>query len=104
MTSRRGAAFLVALGVVLAGCTMDSTPSGSADSSVVEAVDTTVAETADTVVETTIETTTTSTTTTVPKVDFTCVTLLKCQFANLAGVDFSLLKLEFTDFSVADLT
>ena len=39
-----------------------------------------------------------------PEVDYTCVTLLKCQFAKLAGVDFSLLKLEFTDFSVADLT
>ncbi|MEY3112309.1 MAG: hypothetical protein RIT23_1440, partial [Actinomycetota bacterium] len=104
MTSRRGVAFLVVLGVTLAGCTMDSTPSGSAESSVAEAVDTTMAASDDTTVETTIETTTTTTTTTVPEIDFTCVTLLKCQFANLAGVDFSLLKLEFTDFSVADLT
>jgi uncharacterized protein YjbI with pentapeptide repeats len=103
MTSRRGVAFLVVLGVTLAGCTMDSTPSGSAESSVAEAVDTTMAASDDTTVETTIETTTTTTTTTVPEIDFTCVTLLKCQFANLAGVDFSLLKLEFTDFSVADL-
>lgn len=102
MTSRRGVAYFVALGLVLAGCSMDPTPSGSTDSSVVEAADTTLPESIDTIVETTVETTTT--TTTIPEVDFTCVTLLKCQFANLVGVDFSLLKLEFTDFSVADLT
>ena len=33
-----------------------------------------------------------------------CIATLKCQFANLVGVDYSLLKLEFTDFSVANLT
>jgi uncharacterized protein YjbI with pentapeptide repeats len=32
-----------------------------------------------------------------------CITTLKCQFANLVGIDYSLLKLEFTDFSVANL-
>ena len=100
MTSRRVIASGV-LAILLSSCTMDSTPSGSPDSFPPVDVTTTIVD--DTVVETTVETTTT-TTTTVPEVDFTCVTLLKCQFANLAGVDFSLLKLEFTDFSVADLT
>jgi uncharacterized protein YjbI with pentapeptide repeats len=33
-----------------------------------------------------------------------CITTLKCQFAYLVGIDYSLLKLEFTDFSVANLT
>ena len=97
MTPRRGAVYFALLSVLLTACSMDSTPSGSAESVV-----TTVVEVDDTTVETTIETTTT--TTTVPEVDFQCVTLLKCQFANLVGVDFSLLKLEFTDFSVADLS
>jgi uncharacterized protein YjbI with pentapeptide repeats len=32
-----------------------------------------------------------------------CITTLKCQFAYLVGIDYSLLKLEFTDFSVANL-
>ena len=39
-----------------------------------------------------------------PALDIMCITTLKCQFANLVGVDYSLLKLEFTDFSVANLT
>ena len=38
-----------------------------------------------------------------PALDIMCITTLKCQFANLAGIDYSLLKLEFTDFSVANL-
>lgn len=103
MTSRHRRVLWAVLAVGLAGCTMDSTPSGSNEAAPIDSAVTTVVEVADSVVETTIETTTT-TTTTVPEVDFTCVTLLKCQFANLAGVDFSLLKLEFTDFSVANLT
>jgi uncharacterized protein YjbI with pentapeptide repeats len=49
------------------------------------------------------ETTMPETTTTVPALDIMCITTLKCQFANLAGIDYSLLKLEFTDFSVANL-
>ena len=104
MTSRHRRVLCAVLAVGLAGCTMDSTPSGSDEAAPIDSAVTTVVEVADSVVETTIETTTTTTTTTVPEVDFTCVTLLKCQFANLAGVDFSLLKLEFTDFSVANLT
>ncbi|MEY2939785.1 MAG: hypothetical protein RIS58_772 [Actinomycetota bacterium] len=102
MTPRRGATYFVLLGMILAACSMDSTPSGSPDSDVTTVVATTVVEVEDTSVPTTIETTTT--TTTIPEVDLQCVTLLKCQFANLVGVDFSLLKLEFTDFSVADLS
>ena len=38
-----------------------------------------------------------------PPLDTMCITTLKCQFANLVGIDYSLLKLEFTDFSVSNL-
>lgn len=104
MTSRRKVAPFIVLAFALAGCTLDSTPSGSNESGAATTVTEVESSVETTVVETTVEPTTTTTTTTVPEVDFTCVTLLKCQFANLVGVDFSLLKLEFTDFSVADLT
>ena len=53
---------------------------------------------------TTIETTTTTapvTTTTV--LDVICIKTTACQYANLAGVDFSRLKLDFINFSVANL-
>ncbi|MFM7083013.1 MAG: pentapeptide repeat-containing protein, partial [Actinomycetota bacterium] len=42
------------------------------------------------------------TTTTV--LDIACIKTTTCQYANLAGVDFSRLKLDFIDFSVAQLT
>lgn len=48
-------------------------------------------------------TTTSTTTTTLPEPETRCITVLKCQFAFLEGVDYSLLTLEFTDFSVARL-
>jgi uncharacterized protein YjbI with pentapeptide repeats len=63
-----------------------------------------------TTTETTIETTTTTTTTTTMPpttttvLDTLCVKLTQCQFANLVGVDFSRLQLDFQNFSVATLT
>ncbi|HBZ62737.1 MAG TPA: hypothetical protein DEO42_08070 [Acidimicrobium sp.] len=42
------------------------------------------------------------TTTTV--LDTMCVKLTQCQFANLVGVDFSRLQLDFQNFSVASLS
>lgn len=57
---------------------------------------------------TTVEETTTTTTTTVPPttttvLDTLCIRLTQCQYANLAGVDFSRLQLDFQNFSVAKL-
>ena len=107
---------LIALGLVmLSACAVSSTPSASSEvtNSLVE-VDSTISESAppnedttvpaEVIVATTVpETTVPETTTTVPVLDIMCITTLKCQFANLVGVDYSLLKLEFTDFSVANL-
>ena len=105
----RSSSALIVLGlVVLSACAVSSTPSASSISdevtnSLVE-VESTLPETAPPAVETTIpETTVPETTTTLPALDIMCITTLKCQFANLVGVDYSLLKLEFTDFSVANL-
>jgi len=105
----RPASVLIALGlVVLSACAVSSTPSASSTSdevtnSLVE-VESTLPETVPPAVETTVpETTVLETTTTLPALDIMCITTLKCQFANLVGVDYSLLKLEFTDFSVANL-
>jgi hypothetical protein len=105
----RPASVLIVLGlVVLSACAVSGTPSASSTSdevtnSLVE-VESTLPETAPPAVETTIpETTVPETTTTLPALDIMCITTLKCQFANLVGVDYSLLKLEFTDFSVANL-
>ncbi len=97
---------LIALGLmVLSACAVSSTPSASSDvtNSLVE-VESTLPETVPPAVETTVpETTVPETTTTLAALDIMCITTLKCQFANLTGVDYSLLKLEFTDFSVANL-
>jgi len=105
----RSSSVLIALGlVVLSACAVSNTPSASSTSdevtnSLVEA-DSTLPETVPSAVETTVpETTVPETTTTLPALDIMCITTLKCQFANLVGVDYSLLKLEFTDFSVANL-
>ncbi len=62
--------------------------------------------TTETTIETTIETTTTTTTVPPPTttvLDTLCVKLTQCQFANLVGVDFSRLQLDFQNFSVASL-
>ena len=53
-------------------------------------------------------TTTSTTTTTVPVttttvLDIACIKTTTCQYANLVGVDFSRLKLDFVDFSVAKM-
>ncbi len=101
----RPSSVMVALGlVVLSACAVSSTPSASSTSdevtnSLVEA-ESTLPETVPPAVETTVL----ETTTTLPALDIMCITTLKCHFANLVGVDYSLLKLEFTDFSVANLT
>jgi len=97
---------LIALGLVLlSACAVSSTPSASSDvTNSLVGVDTTLAETAPTVVVTTVPVTTIpETTTTMPALDTMCIATLKCQFAYLVGIDYSLLKLEFTDFSVANL-
>jgi hypothetical protein len=98
---------IAAFAGVLAGCSLNDTPSGSnsvpVETSVVDSVVETVApETSDSTPETT-PITVPETTTTMPEVDIKCVTVLKCQFSYLVGADYSLLKLEFTDFSVANL-
>ena len=105
----RSSSVLIALGlVVLSACAVSNTPSASSTSdevtnSLVE-VESTLPETVLPAVATTIpETTVPETTTTLAALDLMCITTLKCQFANLVGVDYSLLKLEFTDFSVANL-
>ena len=105
----RPSSVLIVLGlVVLSACAVSTTPSASngAANSVVE-VESTLPETVPAaVIEVTTvpETTVPETTTTLPALDIMCIATLKCQFANLVGVDYSLLKLEFTDFSVANLT
>jgi hypothetical protein len=105
----RPASVLIALGLtVLSACAVSSTPSASSTSDEVTnslaEEDSTLSQTAPPAVETTVpETTVPETTTTLPALDIMCITTLKCQFANLVGVDYSLLKLEFTDFSVANL-
>lgn len=98
---------IAAFAGLLAGCSLNDTPSGSnsvpIESSVVDpVVDTVAHETADSTPET-VPVTVPETTTTMPEVDLKCVTVLKCQFSYLVGADYSLLKLEFTDFSVANL-
>jgi hypothetical protein len=105
----RPSSVLIVLGLVsLSACAVSTTPSASsgAANSVVE-VESTLPETVPAaVIEVTTvpETTVPETTTTLPALDIMCIATLKCQFANLVGVDYSLLKLEFTDFSVANLT
>jgi len=105
----RPSSALIVLGLVLlSACAVSTTPSASsgAANSVVE-VESTLPETVPAaVIEVTTvpETTVPETTTTLPALDIMCIATLKCQFANLVGVDYSLLKLEFTDFSVANLT
>jgi hypothetical protein len=113
----RPSSALFALGLVLLStCAVSDTPSasGGVANSLVE-VDSTPPDSAPldsdttkpaviasetTVVESTVPETTTSVHS---ALDLMCITTLKCQFANLAGIDYSLLKLEFTDFSVANL-
>ena len=103
----RRAMLIGILSLALTACAMSDTPSAVSTSiSTQETTPETIPDTtvpapeapATTVVETT-------TTTVAPKAepDIKCIMILKCQFSNLEGVDYSLLKLEFTDFSVANL-
>ena len=109
------ATFLI---VIATGCGAESASQYATETSVAtevsapEVTETTVDdESTTTVPVTTIETTTTTTTTTttIPPttttvLDTLCVKLTQCQFANLVGVDFSRLQLDFQNFSVATLT
>ncbi len=103
--------------VVVSGCGAQSASQYATETSVgtevsvPEVTETTVDDESTTTTETTIETTTTTitTTTTMPPttttvLDTLCVKLTQCQFANLVGVDFSRLQLDFQNFSVASLT
>ncbi|PHX93508.1 MAG: hypothetical protein CK542_03900, partial [Acidimicrobium sp.] len=109
--------------VAVAGCGEQSASQYATETSVVaevtetpepEVTATTTNDVSDlestTTTETTIETTTTTTTTTtVPPttttvLDTLCIKLTQCQFANLVGVDFSRLQLDFQNFSVASLS
>lgn len=103
------------LGVALLTLTACGDVQVSSPTTEPEVADTTIApdssadaSTATTIVEpaptTTVDTTTTTvpvTTTTVLDVD--CIKTTTCQFANLVGMDFSRLKLDFVNFQVASL-
>ena len=109
------ATFLI---VIATGCGAESASQYATETSVAtevsapEVTETTVDDESTTTASvTTIETTTTTTTTTttIPPttttvLDTLCVKLTQCQFANLVGVDFSRLQLDFQNFSVATLT
>ncbi len=105
---------LIFLVVVVSGCGAQSASQYATETSVgtevsvPEVTETTVDDESTTTTETTIETTTTTTTTMPPTtttvLDTLCVKLTQCQFANLVGVDFSRLQLDFQNFSVASLT
>ena len=96
------------LSLALAACAMSDTPSAvSTSSSTQETTPDTIPDTSVVATEapatTVVETTTTTTVAPKAEPDIKCIMILKCQFSNLEGVDYSLLKLEFTDFSVANL-
>ena len=102
---------------LVAGCGAGSAPQYATETSNVPEVtkpasttvtdsDTTVLTTSTTSTTTSTTSTTTSTTmppTTTTVLDTLCIKLTQCQYANLVGVDFSRLQLDYTDFSVATL-
>ena len=100
--------------VAVAGCGEQSASQYATETSVLaEVTETSETETIETTTttQTTVETTTTTTTTTTMPppttttvLDTLCVKLTQCQFANLVGVDFSRLQLDFQNFSVASLS
>lgn len=67
--------------------------------------DATLTTTTEPVPTTSVEATTTTTVpvTTTTVLDVACIKTTTCQFANLVGVDFSRLKLDFVNFQVASL-
>ena len=105
----------IALLVAVAGCgtqsasqyaTETSNVPEVTESSIVEATD--VSSVKEETTTTTTSTTTTATTTLPPTtttvLDTLCIKFTQCQYANLVGVDFSRLQLDFQNFSVATLT
>ncbi len=107
----------IALLVAVAGCgtqsasqyaTETSNVPEVTESSIVEATDVSSVKEETTTTSTTTSTTTTTTTTLPPTtttvLDTLCIKFTQCQYANLVGVDFSRLQLDFQNFSVATLT
>ena len=104
----------IALLVAVAGCgtqsasqyaTETSNVPEVTESSIVEATDvSSVEEETTTTTSTTSTTTTTLPPTTTTVLDTLCIKFTQCQYANLVGVDFSRLQLDFQNFSVATLT
>ena len=96
---------MIFLFVVVSGCGAQSASQYATETSVTsEASGLEVTETTVDDVSTTTSTETTVETTTTTVLDTLCVKLTQCQFANLVGVDFSRLQLDFQNFSVASLT
>lgn len=106
----------LALLVVVSGCGVQSASQYGTETSLVSEVtqssgvdeaeapqeDSTTTVVVTTTTEMTTTTTLPPTTTTV--LDTLCIKLTQCQYANLVGVDFSRLQLDFQNFSVATLT
>ena len=107
---------MLALLVVVGGCGVQSASQYGTETSLVSEVtqssgvdeaeapqeDSTTTVVVTTTTEMTTTTTLPPTTTTV--LDTLCIKLTQCQYANLVGVDFSRLQLDFQNFSVATLT
>ncbi len=107
---------MIALLVVVGGCGVQSASQYGTETSLVSEVtqssgvdeaeapqeDSTTTVVVTTTTEMTTTTTLPPTTTTV--LDTLCIKLTQCQYANLVGVDFSRLQLDFQNFSVATLT
>jgi len=106
----------LALLVVVSGCGVQSASQYGTETSLVSEVtqssgvdeaeapqeDSTTTVVATTTTEMTTTTTMPPTTTTV--LDTLCIKLTQCQYANLVGVDFSRLQLDFQNFSVSTFT
>ena len=107
---------MLALLVVVGGCGVQSASQYGTETSLVSEVtqssgvdeaEAPQEDSATTVVVTTTTEMTTTTTlppTTTTVLDTLCIKLTQCQYANLVGVDFSRLQLDFQNFSVATLT
>lgn len=106
----------IALLVAVAGCgTQSASQYATETSNVPEVTESSIVEVTDVSsvneeTTTTTTSTTSTTTTTLPPtttttvLDTLCIKFTQCQYANLVGVDFSRLQLDFQNFSVATLT
>ena len=97
----------IALLVAVAGCgTQTASQYATETSNVPEVTESSIVEVTDvpSVEEETTTTTTTLPPTTTTVLDTLCIKFTQCQYANLVGVDFSRLQLDFQNFSVATLT